>query len=213
MGALKVELRALLAAAAVMGCGGSTLAVPGNDGGNDGGHPDGGGTGDSGETCPTSAPTSGTPCQDFEVECEYGTSANVSCNQLLKCIPDCDPDGCPTGTWTNVASSAPCVTGCPSTYASVPVTTDCQTDGLVCGYAQGTCTCSNGGVPHPGGPAWDCFPAQSGCPSPRPNLGTSCTAEGQSCDYGSCYGGIAVECSHGSWQETMTACPASASAG
>jgi hypothetical protein len=58
------------------------------------------------------------------------------------------------------------------------------------------------------GPIWQCFTPASGCPNPRPDLGTACSDDGLTCDYGSCNGGIAEICQGGYWQEQQTACPA-----
>ena len=102
---------------------------------------------------------------------------------------------------------------CPATYASVPSGDPCQPAGFVCAYPEGTCECSDlggpvrivdGGI----GPRWQCEPAQSGCPSPRPDIGTPCADPGVSCDYGECSGGIALNCTDGTWQSGPVACPA-----
>jgi hypothetical protein len=60
---------------------------------------------------------------------------------------------------------------------------------------------------------WDCQdPSTAGCPIPRAPLGSACTPNGLSCDYGTCViqGGTAEECESGLWEEVLTACPASA---
>jgi hypothetical protein len=54
-----------------------------------------------------------------------------------------------------------------------------------------------------------CANPGGGCPLPRPLLGTSCSPEGQQCDYGVCNvpGGAAEQCSGGLWIEALVACP------
>ena len=47
----------------------------------------------------------------------------------------------------------------------------------------------------------------AGCPEPRPRIGSSCTQPGLSCDYGSCTGGVLLQCTDGSWQMVDTPCP------
>ena len=61
------------------------------------------------------------------------------------------------------------------------------------------------------GPFWLCSVPASGCPDPRPRLGEACSQPALFCDYGSCTGGIAVQCTDGNWQREETACPAHAS--
>jgi hypothetical protein len=188
-------------------CGGATSNVgPGGDGGTEGGSGSDGGTGNDaaadaggGGACPSSPPTAGAACPQTGLECEYGTNPNPSCNQIVQCTNtgwvDQGNTGCPAGQ-------------CPATYASVPLDQNCKNDnGVVCSYAEGTCTCSFGAPPHTNGPVWQCFVAKAGCPSPRPDIGTTCTSPGESCDYGACQGGIALKCSGGVWQQDEVACP------
>jgi hypothetical protein len=147
--------------------------------------------------CPSSPPGSG-PCPKVGIECEYGNNANADCNDVYSCGP--------TG-WTTGEVACPVPT-CPSSYASVPINSTCSPTGGICGYEQGTCTCSEGSPPRINGPVWQCFPAQTGCPSPRPDLGTPCSAPSSlTCDYGACSGGISLSCQDGSWQQSNTACP------
>jgi hypothetical protein len=48
-----------------------------------------------------------------------------------------------------------------------------------------------------------------GCPEPRPRIGAACTQSGLECDYGACFGGVALDCQGGYWQQAQVACPAS----
>ena len=57
---------------------------------------------------------------------------------------------------------------------------------------------------------WCCPDAPSGtsgCPSPRPRLGSACTSEGTLCDYGGCSGNVTLQCTGGTWQPTTIGCP------
>jgi hypothetical protein len=57
------------------------------------------------------------------------------------------------------------------------------------------------------GATWDCFPATLACRSPRPDIGTPCSNDGQECNYGACDGGVALVCKQGRWQEALEPCP------
>jgi hypothetical protein len=162
--------------------------------------------------CPPAAPPAGSPCPEVGEQCEYGTSATPVCNQLAQCT---------TTGWiygsacTGAACATSCPAGtCPAQYPSAPTPSTapiCTDKGLVCAYPAGTCTCAAAGaaVSTDAGIHWTCFPAQPGCPTPRPDIGSACpaTTTPNTCDYGACSGGVAVECEAGTWQVAMTACP------
>jgi hypothetical protein len=60
---------------------------------------------------------------------------------------------------------------------------------------------------------WVCQTASStGCPVPRPALGSPCSQSGLFCNYGACSipGGTAESCVNGAWTESPVPCPASA---
>jgi len=86
----------------------------------------------------------------------------------------------------------------------------CSPAGLDCAYSQGQCNCTytspviflDGGL---GGPVWKCY-TPTGCPEPRPRIGDACTGT-QTCDYGACYGGVAVQCSGSYWKQAFVPCP------
>ena len=192
---LRVGLCALL-----VGCGG---VVSGTDGGTN----DDGGTdssppidGSKPTGCPTTPPFSGSSCAPASLECEYGTNPDPSCNQTFFCN---------AGVWQDQSSGTICPpqSDCPSTFAQIPNGQDCTPNGLQCAYPQGECICTTsfGGLQKQT-PAWDCFPAQTGCPSPRPDIGSACTGTNQ-CDYGACSGGVALECKGGVWTQVITPCP------
>jgi hypothetical protein len=199
-------------------CGGTITGGPGNDSGtgSDGGTGSDSGTGsDTGTgtdgqpppaSCPTDPPTAGASCTDNGLECEYGTNPNVECNKTFTCAGS---------LWTSPSSTPPCppADDCPPAYITSGKNEQCSMsdEDLTCSYAQGTCICSEGSLPEVGGPYWNCIPATSSCPSPRPRLGSACSDEGTQCDYGACEGGIAIECKDGVWQQNnMVACPATA---
>lgn len=194
----------LFVACLVVGCGG---AVAGDDGGtgNDGGSgSDGSPTPDSGPQtkCPTSPPSPGASCSYANLYCEYGSNPSPDCNQLFLCQG---------GSWVDetTGSACPPQADCPGSYASVPTGQDCTPNGLACAYPEGTCLCTQsfGGLVKQT-PAWDCFPEETGCPSPRPDIGTACSAPSSlSCDYGACSGGLELQCTDGTWQEVAVPCP------
>lgn len=182
----------------VVACGGAI--TNGDDAGTDGGPgkdsappPDAGTSG-----CPASPPSSGGACSPESIECEYGTNPSPSCNQLFQC------NG---GHWQDLTTGTLCVpqSDCPSSWSSVNQNGTCSPEGLGCAYPEGTCFCG-GSLPMPN-PIWNCAPETSACPSPRPDMGTSCNEPGQSCDYGSCSGGVALQCDGGIWKELVTPCP------
>jgi hypothetical protein len=184
----------------LVGCGGA-LGSPTGDGGqdaaadsptaNDGGTP---------PPCPSSPPAPNGACTSNGTKCEWGTNPDPNCNQIFICM---------NGSWVDQTSGTICApqSDCPTSYASVPVNQNCTENNLSCAYPQGECICTQafGGVERQT-PAWDCFPAETGCPAPRPDIGTSCTGTVQ-CDYGSCSGGVSLSCVNGIWQEAAVLCP------
>jgi len=205
--------------AVLAACGGTVTGIPdggsGSDsgsGGADSGHDSGTGTdGNPGQDapstgCPTSPPASSGACSDPGLKCEYGSNPNLGCNDL---------DVCTSSGWMNETPGETCPpqSDCPGKYlGSMAQNQPCPMSDidLTCSYPQGTCICTDGSLPVAGGPNWTCFPATSACPSPRPRLGTACDDPGTQCDYGSCEGGIAMDCENGVWTEVFTPCPAAA---
>jgi hypothetical protein len=235
---------ALVALSALaVACGGTTLAGPSDGGGTDAGagadaaggsssgqgSSGGTGTGSSGTTgsssgssgssgtsaCPSSPPSSGAPCSDDGLTCEWGSSN----------VPECDTQAtCTAGVWS-LALPNPggldCGGGppiaCPASYAAVPAHQPCSPAGGYCDYPEGRCACSP-----PVGPievidgsvvsAWWWCQQQSApdCPATRPPLGSPCTPEEVSCDYGGCGaipGGLFEACQGGVWVAAMEPCP------
>jgi hypothetical protein len=152
-----------------------------------------------GSPCPTS-PDPGGACSPDGLQCEYGTNPNPECNQDETCM---------NGAWSFPTPGVACPTGtCPATYPGGGARVSCSTPGVDCAYSQGQCNCDLAPLENPSdGTSWQCFAPGAGCPEPRGPLGSTCTQEGLTCDYGSCTGGISEECSGGIWVEAATACP------
>jgi hypothetical protein len=175
-------------------CGGSVVTVDG-------------GTGDSGtdgsplSACPTSPPADASACTHDTLRCEYGTNPDPSCNQQFVCMG---------GNWVNQSTGTFCPpqTDCPSSYAQVPANQDCTPTSLQCAYPEGECICTTsfGGLQKQT-PAWNCIPKVTGCPSPRPDIGTPCSGTSGNCDYGACSGGVALGCVNGVWTQAEVLCP------
>ena len=172
------------------------------DAGNPGSEAGGPGSDASPPVCPAAPPVVGATCKDLGEECEYGASATTACNKVYKCES--------TGWRTEAPSGACPVSTCPASYGMVDVAATCAPSGATCAYAEGTCTCA------PPSPAtvpsepdqWQCFPAQTGCPSPRPKLGSACaTSTATSCNYGACADGVELVCRGGIWVSKSVACP------
>ncbi|MGO8993775.1 MAG: hypothetical protein ACLQVI_10640 [Polyangiaceae bacterium] len=160
----------------------------------------GGGSDGGTAQCPSSPPSEGAACPRIGLECEYGDSANPSCNEIV----DCESSG-----WDLPSIGQTCPAGtCPATYADVSQGKSCSPAGLDCPYAQGECNCSNTPIATPT-PVWQCSTPAAGCPEPRPRIGSPCTQtqSGLSCDYGACTGGAAVQCENGIWNQVNEPCP------
>jgi hypothetical protein len=150
--------------------------------------------------CPPSFPMNvGGSCPAVGLECEYGTSPKLACNQLAQCEA--------TG-WTHPAPGTCGSSSCPLSYDSVTDGDRCDVPGSICAFPKGTCNCAQPSVLRgPATPSWDCIDATTACRSPRPDLGTPCTG-GATCNYGACEGDIEIQCTGGKWQEVNTLCPA-----
>jgi hypothetical protein len=194
-------------------CGaGHTLAFAPTDAGPD--RTTGGGTDDGGDDgasvcsfchvndarvpfvlCSASPPEAGTPCAVPDEACEYGTSWSLECNLVLRCMQ---------GIWREEFSGAPCPrldagSGCPATWQQANAVDAAACPATDCQYPEGYCECG-AACGHGGEQPWQCTPATSDCPSPRPRLGSACTGSA-SCAYGwSCVCGQQQGCVDGVWQ-------------
>jgi hypothetical protein len=134
------------------------------------------------------------------MQCEYGNNPNPACNDI---------ESCTSNGWSDPPPGPACPTGtCPATYAQVPQGQACTPQGLDCAYPQGQCNCDSEPESAKQTPVWLCSTPATGCPEPRPDIGTACSQSNLSCDYGACTGGIALQCTGGLWQQEATACPA-----
>ncbi len=200
---------ALLGLALTMACGGTTVIDPPLDGGGDAkpksdsgvGFPSDGGDGGTNYVvnvpCPSSPPAEGSACTQLSEQCEYGSNFFSTCNTIYRCDPQ-------SQTWIKEPlDNSTCSTtqACPAQYSDA--TGACTNSWIGCQYPQGFCECHGycGGPPdNQQGMSWDCVPGTQACPAPRPDLGTPCTQEGQSCDYMICCSGTTMTCANGVWQ-------------
>jgi hypothetical protein len=211
------------------GSGGSSGGGSGGGSGSSGGSTSGGGSGSSSggcgagctdggpaPACPAQVLSSKVACSPQGLECEYGSNPVQDCDYVQTC----------NGTWqvanpTDSKCGSTLGAGCPLTFDAVSQGSTCADNGLVCNYPRGRCAC----VDSFGGPIilvdgsvparWACQdPSTAGCPMPRAPLGSACTEEGLSCDYGTCSvpGGTAEECQNGLWQQALVVCPVNAGA-
>jgi hypothetical protein len=162
--------------------------------------------------CPDMEPAAGEGCFDGGFVCEYGDSPNPYCNKLFECKADAVGA---VGAWASAPSGGVCPPAgpaCPSSWGAVQGMKKCSENDETCAYSEGTCLCTSdpGGLPIEDGPVWQCTPATTDCPSPRPKLGTPCTIPSSTeCDYGQCNGGVGEQCVDGYWQLAMAiGCPA-----
>jgi hypothetical protein len=160
--------------------------------------------------CPAAIPADGSPCGGANVPriCEYGGDTHGVCSTLAECGI--------TGAgqaphWIVTPPFPGCGTapaGCPGSFASADgkVCTSSTTPNE-CDYGEGRCGCEPCRTQGPGfGYAWRCnawSAVPTGCPSPRPVLGTPCAMEGQVCNYGLCCRGPSLGldqiCMNGVW--------------
>jgi hypothetical protein len=160
--------------------------------------------------CPGAAPSQGGACGPQGIACEYGTAATLECNTLATCnggrwevvVPDMTKSACQNGPAAD----------CPASFMAVPVGEHCDVYEVACDFPQGRCACTVRQSPTvtdaSAQATWICPSPGSGCPLPRPDLGTACTGSAE-CDYGTCAipGATAQTCTNGVWTEEGTACP------
>lgn len=181
--------------------GGSSSSGAGSSGGSSsssGGSSSGGRDAGGGSPCPASPPSGGTSCPVVGLECEYGMDANPACNEI---------EHCTTSGWSYPAPTAHCTGMCPPKYSDVPIGRVCSPEGLDCSYMEGQCDCAMTLPLSRMFPVWQCFAPGNGCPEPRPRLGSSCSDASLSCNYGACYGGVAMVCRDGYWHQASVLCP------
>jgi hypothetical protein len=173
-------------------------------------------TATSESSCPASVPKDGGTCSPMDggvLACEYGGNANGACTTFARCAT---PNASTPLHWIVSPAAQGCAqngAACPATYGSGEGAM-CPAMNLSCDYAEGRCAClacaPDGGVQngYTGG-YWHCRAwndVAAGCPTPRPRLGSECSApEGVVCDYGQCCGGPSLGpsalCAGGVWRE------------
>lgn len=135
--------------------------------------------------CPDEMARDGTSCSQSGLVCEYGGNVDTRCNPFVEC------DG--SRWWRRPAPT--CADACPDARSLVVEGAPCTPpDGeeLLCAYARELCGCTETAT---GAFAWRCLPADAGCPTERPRIGSPCT-DPVVCDYGACafQNGLALEC-------------------
>ena len=166
-------------------------------------------------SCPASVPKDGGACNPMGgvLACEYGGNANGACTTFVQCAT-LNASSPPHWIVSTAAQGcSPNGAACPGTYGSGEGAA-CPAMNLSCDYAEGRCAClacaPDGGAQngYTGG-YWHCRAwndVAAGCPTPRPRLGSKCSApEGVVCDYGQCCGGPSLGpsamCAGGVWRE------------
>ena len=162
---------------------------------------------DASSECPAAMPYEGATCP-CAYSCEFGTDPDVRCNTQMTGSH---------GQWT--VTRRPDATGCdgmrgaacPLEFSGLIPGEACVTEGLTCAYPEARCSCTVAcrvGVTGTS-PRWCCTDAArpgTRCPAVRPRIGSRCTVEGESCDYGGCSGNVSLSCISASWQDVPQAC-------
>jgi hypothetical protein len=132
-------------------------------------------------------------CSTSGLSCEYGDDIFLNCDTLATCTSGMWHVTPPTNTQCG-GSTGVLQSGCPANSGMVPVGQACSPQ-MTCGYGDTICYCY---IDHTGAPQlWGCFPVMSGCPYPRPRVGSACNQPGLQCDYSSC--GDSISCTNGLW--------------
>lgn len=158
-------------------------------------------------------PDDNSPCLDPGAICEIGSSSDLACNSVYKCIvdqtygpywsetkpPTCSDSQCPAA----ITDGAPCTISEPDGGATPDEAEQ------VCPANDGICACttgSDGAHAHPR--KWVCVKPVDGCPATRPLQGEPCLGD-RTCDYGSCAfkRGTSMICDQGVWQVQDSTCP------
>ncbi len=169
----------------------------------------------------------GQSCAYTPDECEIGSKANITCNDVLDCN---------AGRWRLREAGACVFDGCAPTFGADPSPGTCDrpnANTLRCEYDEGTCGCApvrasdldggdagdadlppdpldDGGDAGDGGSTsqrryvWKCIAKPEGCPRVRPRVGSECVKP-MNCDYGECVfddgqeTGLLLRCSGNFW--------------
>ena len=201
-------------------CGGSVNSVDQGNGAGDGGargDAASNGNGDvRSDACPASVPLPGSPCASAGLTCEYGGEGPyLACSTIATCRAD--------KSWISNGGGAECTAlqsendpACPSSYEALEPGAACPAIHGACVYPEGRCACASCFSPDAGGSAkgWSCvrWPSPTGCPTPRPRIGSSCAVDGQECGYATFCSAVGsglpdLTCSNGLWQELLRPAP------
>jgi hypothetical protein len=164
--------------------------------------------------CPDSIPADGTSCSGPGAQCEYGGIGPADrCSTIVSCYGD---NNSTATTWhaqpnvgTCAATQAQNPSACPATFGAVSNGSACPAISTACVYPEGICACTTC-FDAPNGTTqqneWTCAPyptAADRCPNGRPEIGTVCPTEGQTCSYGTPCAPIfdwwPMECKNGAW--------------
>ncbi len=210
LGFLGLASALALACAELAACSSSATRSP-DGGGREGGSLLGDADLDAGgPACPETAPQQGSACGPQGLACEYGTATVVECDTVATCNGGRWEIALPTMT-KSLCQSGP-ATDCPASLSAVPLGQHCDTYPTICDYPQGRCACTVRQSPTvtdaSAQATWICPAPSSGCPLPRPLLGSPCTSSAE-CDYGTCAipGATAQACTDNLWVPESTACP------
>jgi hypothetical protein len=97
---------------------------------------------------------------------------------------------------------------CPPSYGAASGQ-QCPSTSLTCVYAEGACGCiiGCGALPPPdAGSRWYCAMRGAGCPMQKPTVGSPCSMDAQSCNYGTCCADRMV-CENSAWKSGGFLCP------
>jgi len=114
-------------------------------------------------------------------------------------------DSTPTDAPSGDAGNDP---GCAPSYGAASGQ-QCTSLGLTCVYAEGACGClmGCGALPPPdAGYRWFCGMRGAGCPNQKPAVGSPCSMDAQSCNYGTCCADRMV-CENSAWKSGGVLCP------
>ncbi|AKU96739.1 hypothetical protein AKJ09_03403 [Labilithrix luteola] len=169
---------------------------------------------DTRAACGTLRPKSNDPCVNVGQTCEYGTSPDSRCNELLVCEQTTGGPGWFARPW-NACSRSLCPDGGRvANLDGTPCTLDAgagasDADELVCPMSDGFCACTTGpDAAHAHERRWSCQKPDPGCPTQRPLVGQSCFRADLTCDYGSCVfkEGRRMTCNGRRWDTGDSSC-------
>jgi hypothetical protein len=163
--------------------------------------------------CPSVAPANGAACSTPGMTCEFGGSGPANlCSIRAACVT-----GANGGTTWNVPDPEPgCMAvpaqnsaACPSTFGPPGACPAGTMNGTRCAYPEGICGCEScfTQATSTQSTQWACsgFIKSTTCPASRPNIGSSCAAEGQHCEYGApcdlLIPWYPMTCNGGAWSE------------